>query len=561
MEQYARNPTVYNRPIYVMQTPPVLELVGAKPLPIYIDSSKLRKIHHDHPEISTNVLRQLPAALRSPMMILKSDTHPDRIVVALSLKDEAGVEILVPFALDKPKEWEQANVITSIYGKGRNGKTRYSWYSEQIERGNLLYAHKEKAVQFLTSAGVQFPMEEQTNSFLTYIVKTDEDLVKFQQQKEEEKVMAQLITPQEEERKKNMMETTEKQEQSEVNHDLSDAYFEEISKSLEYAEPPLTGEEYEELQSGAKELHGAMRNLEEAEHVAGPDQEAWDEYASRHNDIKEKIEQAGDAREDGASEEECKALVTDAKTAMQRSTDFFKERYEALLERQRAYEDQIQALKDQVEEMQKQIAASGALAQGVGMCPYANYVHCMAASVQFMKQMEKMRQEAATQPRPIASALFKATREFASDAYHAVRFAPVKLKDMLVRKVHEKVDNLLFRVAGSFDDRIQSLEKTRNSILSHAHEFKTAAEFYQDAAEEEARQHGEGRVDLMAERRIADKMAVAGFGAYTIEKTILANSSNAEEMKKGIAHDFAKKAEESAKKHQNENKKQDKNVR
>ena len=118
------------------------------------------------------------------MMILKSKTHSERIVASLSLKDTSGVEIIVPFALDKPKAWKQANVITSIYAKEKNGRPRYSWYIDCIKKKLLLYAHREKAAQFLTSAGVQFPMEEQTNGFLTYRIKDENDLVKYKKEKE-----------------------------------------------------------------------------------------------------------------------------------------------------------------------------------------------------------------------------------------------------------------------------------------------------------------------------------------------------------------------------------------
>ena len=117
------------------------------------------------------------------MMILKSKTHSERIVASLSLKDTSGVEIIVPFALDKPKAWKQANVITSIYAKEKNGRPRYSWYIDCIKKKLLLYAHREKAAQFLTSAGVQFPMEEQTNGFLTYRIKDENDLVKYKKEK------------------------------------------------------------------------------------------------------------------------------------------------------------------------------------------------------------------------------------------------------------------------------------------------------------------------------------------------------------------------------------------
>ena len=186
LEAWANNGYSYGHPpIRVMQTPFSLQLIGMKDLPIYIDPSKLSKIMLvDHPEITLEVLKQLPQALRDPMMILKSKTHSERIVASLSLKDTSGVEIIVPFALDKPKAWKQANVITSIYAKEKNGRPRYSWYIDCINAGLLLYAHREKAAQFLTSAGVQFPMEEQTNGFLTYRIKDENDLVKYKKEKE-----------------------------------------------------------------------------------------------------------------------------------------------------------------------------------------------------------------------------------------------------------------------------------------------------------------------------------------------------------------------------------------
>ena len=186
LEAWANNGYSYGHPpIRVMQTPYSLQLIGMKDLPIYIDPSKLSEVmNQNHPEITLEILKQLPQALRDPMMILKSKTHSERIVASLSLKDTSGVEIIVPFALDKPKAWKQANVITSVYAKERNGRPRYSWYIDCIKEELLLYAHREKAAQFLTSAGVQFPMEEQTNGFLTYRIKDENDLVKYKKEKE-----------------------------------------------------------------------------------------------------------------------------------------------------------------------------------------------------------------------------------------------------------------------------------------------------------------------------------------------------------------------------------------
>ena len=147
LEAWVSNGYSYGHPpIRVMQTPFSLQLIGMKDLPIYIDPSKLSKIMLvDHPEITLEVLKQLPQSLRNPMMIFRSKTQSDRIVASLSLKDTSGIEILVPFVLDQPKAWEQANVITSIYAKEDHGHPRYKWYIDCINAGLLLYAHREKA--------------------------------------------------------------------------------------------------------------------------------------------------------------------------------------------------------------------------------------------------------------------------------------------------------------------------------------------------------------------------------------------------------------------------------
>lgn len=162
----------YNHPpIHVMQTPLSLQLVGVKPLPVYVDPSKLRKtMLTNHPEITPEILKQLPEALRDPMMIFRSKTQPDRIVVALSLKDSQGVEILVPFALDKPKVWEQANIITAIYGKDdRHGRPRYSWYKDNIKDGFLLYANRKKLLSFSYPPGSNSPWKSKRTASLPII--------------------------------------------------------------------------------------------------------------------------------------------------------------------------------------------------------------------------------------------------------------------------------------------------------------------------------------------------------------------------------------------------------
>lgn len=112
------------------------------------------------------------------------------MVAVLELKAKNGANVVVPFVLDVEKNWVQANVIASAYPKGDQG-TNFRWMQEQVRNGNLLYADRnraedvlgtdrEKAIDLLVSAGVQFPMEPKGNDGISKRKIPDEsDLVKY----------------------------------------------------------------------------------------------------------------------------------------------------------------------------------------------------------------------------------------------------------------------------------------------------------------------------------------------------------------------------------------------
>lgn len=166
-------------PIKVMQTPLVMQMVGAKNLPIYIDPGKLSTIRKEHPEMTLNVFKQMPRALADPIMIVDSMTKTGRIVVALELKDESGVNVVVPFELNAMKGLTRANIITSAYGKEIDGAINYDWYLKNIRENRLRYVNRKKANRLLGSAGVQFSLDPKANGFLDSSIKTEEDLVKL----------------------------------------------------------------------------------------------------------------------------------------------------------------------------------------------------------------------------------------------------------------------------------------------------------------------------------------------------------------------------------------------
>ena len=153
--------------------------------------SCLEHIQVKHKDMSEEILKKIPAAMAESMMIFKSHTVSNRIVLALDLKDNQGVDIIVPLELEAVKGREKTHIITSIYGRGYgSGRTRstdHVWYINNVMGGSTLYVNKRKAKNFYQSARLQLPMEgKRSFDLFGSSIKTEEDLVKFKLQKEEE---------------------------------------------------------------------------------------------------------------------------------------------------------------------------------------------------------------------------------------------------------------------------------------------------------------------------------------------------------------------------------------
>lgn len=141
----AWNSTGSSKMLPVMDTPLVLQLVGAKHLPMFLAGSKLQKIKNDHPELTKAILYKLPEYMADPMIIFKSNTVPGRVVMGLSLKDSAGVNVVVPIELNARGGRIDMNVLTPIYGRGnrRHTDNDYKWFVDNVISGNTLYVNKK----------------------------------------------------------------------------------------------------------------------------------------------------------------------------------------------------------------------------------------------------------------------------------------------------------------------------------------------------------------------------------------------------------------------------------
>ena len=323
----------------------------------------------------------------------------------------------------------------------------------------------------------------------------------------------------------------EKKEEKEMAVSNASMYHQEIADSLTVAEESLHEEEAKQLHSAVKNLHVSMEKVEEAEQTCGADQETWDGYATRHENIVRRIEAAGDARSEGKSDEECSRALHDAQESMREGAAYMQERCELILQREKEYQEQIEGLRQRIEELERERELKAQSPEELA--------RCIAVSTEFLAAIDAMRKEAKNQPRIVASEMFAASRESVKEAYYSVKLAPTKVKSYLKQKAHKAIDGVLHSVAGVFDKGITALTQRRDEILKKSHEVQSATEFYRDSMKQET-EDGKVQGTMETERRVASLMAKAGFGVYAIEKTLHAESPHRKEMEKGGARNIAK---------------------
>ena len=121
------------------------------------DGKRLRGSGHG---LNTEQLLLSIKSLTNPIMVLKGSVD-NSLVAITELKDSQNREIIVPVSLNKQGFASEINEIVSVYGREEFSK----YIKDQIEKGNVVSVHKEKAEEFLRRKGVDFPSPE---SFISY---------------------------------------------------------------------------------------------------------------------------------------------------------------------------------------------------------------------------------------------------------------------------------------------------------------------------------------------------------------------------------------------------------
>lgn len=138
-----------------------------------------------HPNITPDMLKQLPAALADPIAVFDSDSPKGRakgdIVFMLEVKDANSATVVVPVALQATGSAPvvRVNIAKSAYAKEHDGIPSDTWFKAQAQK-NARYVNGQKMKHWQDSAGVYFPFTPLHNAYGNKIA-TEVDLVKLKQ--------------------------------------------------------------------------------------------------------------------------------------------------------------------------------------------------------------------------------------------------------------------------------------------------------------------------------------------------------------------------------------------
>ncbi|ENM0064984.1 hypothetical protein AB6M52_003954 [Salmonella enterica] len=140
--------------VRVGDTPPVLRALGAPNrelmMPARVIHKATRPAIKDH-HVLVDTMANLPHLLADPVAVMTSRTEHDSLVTLIEAKDAKGAPVIVAVHMHARGAVAEVNKIASVYGKDNRQVLQ-----DQLNN-DLLYINKEKAADWLLSAGLQLP--------------------------------------------------------------------------------------------------------------------------------------------------------------------------------------------------------------------------------------------------------------------------------------------------------------------------------------------------------------------------------------------------------------------
>ena len=130
--------------IYLGTTPKALIESGLDDLPMFMNKQKLVKIKHEHPEMTADLLKQIPQQINNPVAVFKNtkEGSPNNSYVVLTeLQGTNGNPVISAIHANKTERGLEFHRIASVYG--RNESSNY--LANMVKHSEVRFVDKKKA--------------------------------------------------------------------------------------------------------------------------------------------------------------------------------------------------------------------------------------------------------------------------------------------------------------------------------------------------------------------------------------------------------------------------------
>ena len=138
------NTRVKAESIYLGTTPKALIESGLDDLPMFMNKQKLVKIKHEHPEMTADLLKQIPQQINNPVAVFKNtkEGSPNNSYVVLTeLQGTNGNPVISAIHANKTERGLEFHRIASVYG--RNESSNY--LTNMVKNSEVRFVDKQKA--------------------------------------------------------------------------------------------------------------------------------------------------------------------------------------------------------------------------------------------------------------------------------------------------------------------------------------------------------------------------------------------------------------------------------
>lgn len=158
--------------VLVAYTSEILQAVGLQEYPILMTQKHIRdavrpksKSNKKYHGLTVETVKSLPEILESPVMILRSLTEENSVVVVSAKRDGDNLPIIVAIKPNGVGKYNRVDVVTN-FAMSAYGRTGFgSFIDRTIESGGVLYANKKRTQSLFARSGLKMPQALNKDGF------------------------------------------------------------------------------------------------------------------------------------------------------------------------------------------------------------------------------------------------------------------------------------------------------------------------------------------------------------------------------------------------------------